>query len=269
MKIRIIEKTEDRLWLDLRPVGWVYLLAGGIFLVMGVATLALMGVKSVITVEGGYLKYEEVRVFSRGESFALPHHAVDEVVFGPVAENENKYRFRVVAGGEEYFIRLVSADGARKEALAAEILSALATPGGTMSHVDDARLAGWILGGLCILGGLLCVAVIQGSEVRADAKGVTIRRRLRFVPLGDERELLWEDFRNIVSEKVAIRRGVDPQHPEGVAAESASYRVVLLSGKGGRFPLSYGPMFTAKSAEEVMDLLRNAPGGFGKSTPRK
>lgn len=247
MKIITREETADFLKLELRPNGVILFLAGLLFVGAGIFTIRVLGHHSVVAVESGVLRYEKRSLGLRGvRGFTFP---ADEIAGISVELQDHGHSFEIVveAGGRSSPIPLVSVGGDDKRAIAAKLGEALSVEAGAYVYEEDGRVGALVVGGACLVGGLICWFVMQVVTISADrARGIlVIHRRGRFLPRGKKRELRLEAIRGV---------RVKAETMNTMKQRVISYQVFIDLGSES-VPVAMGPMFTDHSAEELRGRL--------------
>ena len=258
MKIYVRENSPRRLTIVLKPAGWIYWLAGLVFVALGVGAAWLLANRTTLSVAEGAVRYEKrllglvvVDEWTATASAEPVAETAIRVTLGPTMETTVRTRDGVK------WTSFAAADGDAKEQMVAAINQALALPDGTYQYAEDKILPGAALAAVCLVGGLICWLAIQTVVLDADRGSGTlaVERRLRLVPIGDRREWPLDRFAGAAAQASTLSTG---KH------RVTSYQVVLVDVDGDEMGLARGPMFTAASANEVVALLTP----WAKGAPR-
>jgi hypothetical protein len=168
----------------------------------------------------------------------------------PVVIQDHSRSFEIIieTTGESHKTYLTSVGGDEKREIAAKLLTALSVENGAYLYEEDGRAGALFLGGVCIVGGLICWLVMQVVTITADRdRGTfTIHCRSRILPRGKRREFPLEDIRRvrIVDETISTSKH-----------RVVSYQVYLDVNDASVVPLAMGPMFTDDSAAALREQL--------------
>lgn len=248
MKVEVKERSPQRLRLVLRTAASIYLFVGWGFIALGFWALLSLADRVELRVSEGEVAYERkfLGIFSRNE-FQAP---VGEVLsIGIVLEIGFGRSYEIViesADGSAARVSLPMSDGDAKHRIAAAAMEALdaaregAGAAEGFRHRENGIALGVLFWAVSFGGGLACLYFIQTVTVVADRERGRLRilRRRHFSLAGQRAEL---DLSEVVS---ARRFGKD-----------SSYQV-YFDLEEDSVPVAIGPMFTKKSADETVKILR-------------
>lgn len=217
---------------------------------MGAITIRATAVSVTLEVNAEGLSYEEIRLWMRSaNSFAFSADEIEnvEIVVKDIGISRS-LEIVVVAGGEAYDTTFPNADGDLKRALVEASLDTLSGAGEAFYHQDNGKVAGLLLGLVCIGGGLYCWNVIQSVTIVGDRAASTLRIRR-------SRRLLGRAERQSIPLDEITRVRVEAHTLDTGKLRTTSYQVEIALCEGEPVPVAYGPMFTEASAEELRSLL--------------
>jgi len=255
MKLKVQENSTDGLRLVLGTSGWLYLLIGWGFVLVGVLSLRTLGDRVELRVSGKEVVFtrEFLGLFPR-EGFRAP--ASDVTTISLVLRKGFGASYEVAiesAGRPLYHLALPASDGDAKREIAAAAMEALErgdAAGEAFVYGESAVLLALALGGVCIAAGLACGYFIQTVTVSADrSRGrLTIRRRRHFSFSGTRVDLDLSEVTGAETRMVSTNYG---------RQQTGSYQVHIHLEEDAPVPLAIGPMFTKQSGKETAKVIRD------------
>jgi len=256
MKLKVQENSKESLRLVLSTSGWLYLLFGWGFIIIGMLSLRSLGDRVELRVSSEEVVFtkEFLGLFSPREGFRAPASEVASISLVLRKGFGASYEVAIESAGRPlYHLALPASDGDAKRDIAAAAMEALEHGDAqeeTFVHRESAVLLALALGGTCIAAGLVCGYFIQTVTVSADRSvgRLTIRRRRHFAFSGNRADL---DLSEVI--------GAEPRmlSTNYGRQQSGSYQVHIHLEEDAPVPLAIGPMFTKQSSKETAKLIRD------------
>lgn len=263
MKAVVVSDTRDRLLVKLPPRVTLWLAYAGfglLFIAAGVLVIFALGRSVEFTIKEGRISYADRSALGIvGSQFEISTADVASVELG-MEETELRKRFDIVFttrgpdGGRQ--LRTISPTLTKddKLALIEEIKAVIGTPGGQLDASENNYVAGWAFGGLCIVGGVICLHALQSITIEGTRTGesgvLRIAKRRLLVPLSSSVEEVELDQIRQFRTKVWSGGG------DFDGAQSAdSYNIFIDRKKGKPLPLAYMAVFKERDASRLIEVL--------------
>ncbi len=250
MNIRVHQNTKQQLQFVLRPTGWIYVIAGLVFIGLGVLAMWFLAHQTSLSVNDETARYEK-RFLSAWviKEFAIPVREIADISLELHEGFSPTYRVTFSTAGEFFYADFPMADGDKKREIVDRCNEAVGqSNGGTYKYTESGLIPGLILGGVCIIGGLYGLLSLQTITVSMDRakQRMTIDQRRWLLPVGTHREIDLAMIERIATKQVAVRT---------VKHHVSSYQVFVRCVDDEAVPIAAGPMFTENSAAETKKLL--------------
>lgn len=260
MKVFVGGSTPSVLRLTLANSPAAYVGWGLVFLAAGCWALWALAVSATVTADNGGLEYRRaVLGFVTTDALSTPGADITSVTVvlddGLVSKS---YEVAVMTAQGTAVLRFPSADGDAKRDLARRLAAAVRGDGPAVAHTDDTvQVFGLLLGGACIVGGLVCMLAFQRVRISADRdEGVLTVARLRGVTR--TRTVARIAITAATAAKVRVTRPGGP----GVAPV---YQVIVTGAQGASVPLTHFGAFTEESAQFTARYINEwLADGFGR-----
>ena len=251
MKITTTTDTKEKVKFTLRPIYVpVYALFGLLGVIGGIWTLKLLAVSITIILADDTLTYTNLFLgrFEKVRS-SVNVNEIREITV-EIPEGTNTVEIVAKTERESLTMPLVGEGGDEKERIAAELRTAIATPGENYRFEDNMVFPGFALGLLVLATGAICLAFLQTSTVEINHvnRELVVRRRLWLLPfISSKRSISLDDFRMAELRSFTVT---------GRGAPVTSYNVVIVTRSSDEIPVAYGPMFREGAAYEFKRLLK-------------
>ena len=254
MNIAVKENSPDKLRLTLHPTACFLVGGGALFTGLGLLVIWLLGDSVRLTVDEHEVRYQRLFLGQKiRKEFTIANEEISDITLELKEGFSPTYKVTLHTTDQSFEVDLPMSDGDQKRALIDQLKAEIQEPGGRAGFTfeESGVIGGLLMGGACIVAGLICLYSLQTVVVTANREigYLQIRRRRTLLPFGDQREIELEKFRSIKAKKhtTTNARGIT----------TTSYQVVIRERGGGSLDVAHGPMFTEQSSTELVRLVEN------------
>jgi hypothetical protein len=251
LKIKIRERSTEKLVVHCRPNKWFYVLFGMTFLVLGDGVIWTLANRISLHADSNSVEYKmQFLSLITTRAFCCPSVEVKDVWVAEGNELITGYSIQFVTEGRTHNAAFNFADMKAKQEIADSCKSAIAKPDGNFERIEHGSPIGVAVGGICICLGMLFFFLLQSVTITMDRTTQQIvLDKQRWLPFTRSVKTIdLHQVRRIVTQDCTL---------ETDGGHATSTEVAFTLSDGRLVAISNAHMFDKKSGLELSKLLNS------------